>query len=219
MDTLKKHLSRWSILTLQPLFFAALAFIAVLATNGCTSTDSVEPLEETPGDEELYFWGGMYGDEKIYLNLDRSRRLYRLENTADADGISSELKSLLPGLSTRVMQIGKYAYLLASKENTAVSFPDSEKVKFQVPVYISKKTGFTYFFDGGIILKPKTEAKIDEILKLETELNLAQILSSGTGFFYVEDGNKVLTIANRIYESGLVEFSYPNYIPPAVRLL
>ena len=27
----------------------------------------------------------------------------------------------------------------------------------------------------------------------------------------------MLTVANRIYETGLVEFSYPNYIPPVVK--
>ncbi len=195
-------------------FFAALAFMTVLATNGCTSVEAVAPLEDAQGDEELYFWGGMKGDEKIYLNLDSFRHLYRLENAADADEIIGELKSRSPKLQIQVMPLGLSYFLLASRSNTSVIFPESKKIKFQIPVYTTKRTGFTYFFDGRIMLKPREGVTIEEILDQKSGIKLLDKLSSGIHFLAVEEGEKVLTIANQIYESGLVEACLPNYRAP-----
>jgi hypothetical protein len=195
--------------------FSINLLIAVgLITIGCSSNNLITPLEENSGEEDLYFWGGMNGDEKIYLNLDPFRRLYRLESADEADEIIKELKSQSPELNIQVMPIGENFFLLISKDDISVNFPDSEKIKYQIPVYASKKTGFTYFFDGVIILRPKEGANISEILNREAGIKLKKQLLSGTIFCSVEDGDKVLAVANRIYENGLVEFSYPNYIPP-----
>ena len=191
-----------------------LLIVVGLVTIGCTSNNLITPLEENEGVEDLYFWGGMNGDEKVYLNLDPLRRLYRLESAEEADEMIEEFKIQSPKLNIQVMLMGENSFLLVSKDDASVNFPDSEKIKYQIPVYVSQKTGFTYFFDGIIILRPKEGAGINEILNSETSIKLEKRLLSGTIFCSVENGDKILTVANRIYEEGLVEFSYPNYIPP-----
>ena len=67
------------------------------------------------------------------------------------------------------------------------------------------------------MLKPKKSISIDEILKREPDTKLVKALLGGTYFLSVEDGDKVLTIANRIYESGLVEACHPGYLAPIVK--
>ncbi len=196
--------------------FICLSFIIGLIILGCGSKDVVPPMEETFGEGDLYLWGGMSGGEKIYLNLDPHRRLYRLENAGDAGEISNEMKSRSPKISIQVKPMGENSFLLITRDDASVDFPDSEKIKFQAPVYTSKKTGFTYFFDGIIILRPKEGTTIEEILEREPETTLVKSLLGGTHFLAVENGDKVLNIANRIYESGLAGFSHPNYLLPVV---
>ena len=159
----------------------------------------------------------MHGDKKVYLNLDSLKRLYRLENTDNTEEIINELKSRSPKLKIQVMPIGRNYFLLASRSDTSVIFPESKKIKFQIPVYITKRTGFTYFFDGRIMLKPRKGVTIEEILNQKSGIKLLDKLSSGIHFLAVEEGEKVLTIANQIYESGLVEACLPNYLAPIVQ--
>lgn len=202
-------------------FFAKLTILIGFLAVGCTSREVVDPMEKTSeeGEAEFYFWGGMNGDEKIYLNLDPLRRLYRLENAGDAEDVISNMKSRSEEFDIQVMLIGEYSYLLVSKATASASFPNpvSEKIKFQVPVYTTKRTGFTYLFDGIIMLKPKEGTSIEEILKREPETKLVKSLVGGIHFLSVEDGEKILTIANRIYESGLVQACHPSYLAPIVK--
>jgi len=197
--------------------FSINLLIAVgLITIACSSNEVVTPSEDDFGNEDLYLYAGMDGDEKIPLNLDTYRRLYRLENPDDANMITNEMKTLASGLNISTMPMSGKTFLLVRRNDTSISFPNPEKVKLQVPVYTTKRTGFTYFFDGIVMLRLKEGVSIEEILKREPETTLVKSLLGGTYFLFVEDGDKVLSIANRIYESGLVKACHPSYLAPTI---
>jgi len=94
--------------------------------------------------QDYYFWAGMKGDEKIDLNLDPLRMLYRLENLNEAPQIINKIKTEQPKLSPELMKMSSATFLLIRRNNTSTDFPKISGIKFQIPVYTTKRTAFAY---------------------------------------------------------------------------
>lgn len=75
-----------------------------------------------------------------------------------------------------------------------------------------------FYLTGEILLQPKPDVPVGEILNI---INNRAKIKSGTKYntFVLEtdDWKKLLEYANRIYESGLVQYCHPNFIAPVER--
>jgi len=80
-----------------------------------------------------------------------------------------------------------------------------------IPAYILSSS---YFFPTGeILIKPKDNIPIDEILKLTNyEVNIKEKQKYNRYILEPYDWNKLFEFSNLFYESGLVEYSHPNFI-------
>lgn len=174
---------------------------------GCISNEVAKSTE----DEDPYFWGGMKGDQKVFLKADPLRKLYKIDDIDKVEDIIDEMKIQSPDVRVSEIMLGPRSFILAEKIDKSKNFPKVRNAKFQIPIYIGKETGFEYLFDGIILLRPKKGVSIETILSRKSGIEFLSKLSSDTHFFYIENGEDLLTIANLLYEDGLVEWCHPNY--------
>ncbi len=82
-----------------------------------------------------------------------------------------------------------------------------------MPVY--RSGDFPIFPTGEILLQPKNNASVEDILKLvNNKIFVKNRTKYNTYVLETEDWDKLLEYSNLIYESGLVEYCHPNFIAP-----
>ncbi len=80
---------------------------------------------------------------------------------------------------------------------------------FTVPVFKAKNGPI--YFTGEIVLQPKADSTLSQILKLAKN-RISMVKSSyGTYTFKVGKAEDLFKIANQIYESGLADCSHPDF--------
>lgn len=159
------------------------------------------------------------GKTKVYLREDSHKiMLYTQSGT-----FTNLSKFPITGVTSMDTVVNKNIVRLETKNGDVGALIRSLKKDSSV-LHVWKATyGNTvpYIPTGEILVKPAVNITIKEILDKLQLLERVEILPYdnlhfGTEYLRVKEDSELYNIANYIYESGLVEFSHPNFFIPVV---
>ena len=158
--------------------------------------------------QELYYWSN---GEKIKLVEDRSSMVvYEKENQKLIPGSSVKIKEI-KNFSNKVL--GNYNIVKYSDTTTLISNAFAESsIKSKKYGLISEK-GDTIYLSHVILMKFKPGYEYNDIQTILTQYNAGYISTDYNIIkFYVESIDNVINAANKIYESGKVEWCHPDFL-------
>jgi hypothetical protein len=121
--------------------------------------------------------------------------------------------------SENVTQVGDLKgklKLVSTSNSTLDKVKKIDGVIKAMPTYELGETPF--YLTGEILLQPKQGKNIDEILKsINNRATLIKQTPYNTFVLATDDWDKLFDYANKIYESGMVEYCHPNFIAPRER--
>ncbi len=158
--------------------------------------------------QEAYFWTGK---QKLILTADPSQTLLKVKSGKDTRTLLEEVGKLRGVDNASEISIGGQPFILLKQATANIASLNISDIEFQLPVYYGN--GVPYYLNGDIIFRPKNGVTIDQIRRL-TENGISQQgnTSQRTYFFKATKGANVLDIANKIHESGLVEWCHPDFM-------
>ncbi|MBZ4187644.1 S8 family serine peptidase [Niabella beijingensis] len=195
-----------------------LMIISCSKRNGYVETDlqttARAAIDVNPG---LFYYSAK---EKKYLTEDSSVIVLKTP-LSEEENAYNELQSDLAALAVERMtktDVGTIEIQLKGNNIGDVINKIKSNLK-EVNVWHSLKLGSLNLIPTGeILLKPKKGNSISEILSKVNYSNGASIKEDvnkyGTAILDVKDRQNLFPIANAIYESGLVEWSHPNFWVP-----
>lgn len=156
-----------------------------------------------------YYWSG---GKKLYLKESTTKYIVEsLYNDVLAmDKLSrSENVTLVGNLKGKLKLVNTSNYTLDKIKKI-------DGVTKAMPTYELGETPF--YLTGEILLQPKQGRNIDEILKsINNRATLIKQTPYNTFVLATDDWDKLFDYANKIYESGMVEYCHPNFIAPRER--
>lgn len=153
-----------------------------------------------------YYWSG---GKKLYLK--ESTTKYIIESSYNdvlaMDKLSrNENVTLVGNLKGKLKLVNTSNYTLDKIKKI-------DGVTKAMPTYELGETPF--YLTGEILLQPKQGRNIDEILKsINNRATLIKQTPYNTFVLATDDWDKLFDYANKIYESGMVEYCHPNFITP-----
>ncbi|MDP3916077.1 MAG: S8 family serine peptidase [Bacteroidota bacterium] len=156
-----------------------------------------------------YYWSA---GKKHYLKQQTNAFVVKLQKEFDfenSQNIKSErnLKELTRMKSDLGIAISNDILVNAKKVKEYKEFSNA------MPVY--QLGDLPLFLTGEILMQPKNNASIEDILKLaNNKVSLKNRTKYNTYVLETADWDKLLDYSNLIYESGLVEYCHPNFIAP-----
>jgi hypothetical protein len=162
-----------------------------------------------PNSNEEYYW---YFNEKISLNIDKSRSLIIYENEKSLQEIEKYANQ-----NTSTISLEKTPYK-AIKVHFKSSTNDKKWLEDIALKYSDIFITDSFEYEGEhnymlneIIVKPK--GSINEVIKVfGNKIKIIKNSEYNTFLLGVYPKNNVLSLSNDIYESGLVEWSQPNFL-------
>jgi subtilisin family serine protease len=154
-----------------------------------------------------YYWSDQ---KKHYLNDDPNKFVVKPKSGIAYDEISKII-------STQKEIIGinelNSAILISTRNLDKMALKRQNLFEGIIP---AKKLGETLLlFTGEILLQPKVGVAIEKIISLVNDDISVRIKSKyNTYVMDVNNWDSIFVYANQIYESGLVEYSHPNFIAP-----
>jgi serine protease len=157
------------------------------------------------GQQTSYYWSG---GKKHSLKETPGKYMVKLSEDINENVLKRELAknrklTYLSKIKNRLrLVVGEYTFDELKKQSSITNV---------MPVY---KLGDTPFYlTGEILVQPKSGISITEILALlNNNATIKQQTKYNTFVLETENWNELLKYANKIYESGLVEYSQPNFI-------
>ncbi|SKC53940.1 S8 family serine peptidase [Ohtaekwangia koreensis] len=159
--------------------------------------------------QQAYFWTGK---QKLILTADSTQTLLKIKKGGKEARTLMEEAARLKGVdNASELSIGGQPFILLKQAKGNKASLNVSDVEFQLPVFYGN--GVPYYLNGDIIFRPKNGVAVDRIKRL-AENGISQEGSTGQGtyFFKVVKGENVLDIANKIHESGLVEWCHPDFL-------
>jgi len=160
--------------------------------------------------EGYYYWSG---GKKISLTIDKTSLLVKVKPGTDLPVLTSKIQNA--GLSYFPSRVTKEEIIIKSDKdpldiNKVVSqFPEIENAAFGL---LFQTDRIPMFINGEILIELKSGIPIDSVINFigregksyeEEKYNSYKIV--------LKDWDEVIGIANLIYESGLVNYSHPNF--------
>jgi hypothetical protein len=187
-------------------------FVTLIGT-GCVKEENKIPDQEPV--VVAYYYGF---DEKIPLTTKKNTLLVKFTDDFNQENTEQSLKDIFPGIKI-IWRKSNVAEIVASSENQKNFL--AWTLKLRDDVYTCQP--FYTLLDGcecgvtdEILIKFLPE--VDEEKRTEL-LNTNSVVIIKTTKIYqklrIPKGADALSIANQIYESGLVKFCYPNFIVTA----
>lgn len=147
------------------------------------------------------------------MSVDKNSMLVKTKPGTDLRALTSRIQKA--DLSFSVNKTVKGEIIIKSKTNPL----DIDSIKVEIPEIESAAYGLNFegeetpiFINGEILLQPKPGVTIDRILHLiEGEYNSFVKRRYNTFKVLIRDWNKVISLANLIYESDLVIYCHPNF--------
>ncbi|MFD1001664.1 S8 family serine peptidase [Ohtaekwangia kribbensis] len=159
--------------------------------------------------QQAYFWTG---NQKLILTPDPSQTLVKIKKGGkEVSALLQEARQSTNVDNASEMSIGGQSFILLKQTKASKSSLNAADVEFQLPVYYGN--GVPYYLNGDIIFRPKNGVTIEQIRRLvENGISQEGSTAQRTYFFKVTKGENVLDIANKIHESGLVEWCHPDFM-------
>ena len=162
--------------------------------------------------QNTYYWSG---GQKIMLVPDSSQVLVSLTENADVSRNQHRIRQLGNNTS-RIIRIGRNTNLLLEKvSNYSVLekslYSNLSDREFHIPVF--RSNGTPVYFTNKILLQPKLGTSVDRLLRLaNNRAALREVTKYGMVILQVSRPENLFTLANLIYESGLVEWCHPDFL-------
>lgn len=168
--------------------------------------------------QELYYWSD---SKKHFLEEDKRAIILTVKDVEDIDALINDFQRGISVKSMNVARSGKIAYF-----RTADDISDLEKFQNENPLIKSIAFGLKYendeypmFPTGELLLQPKSNVDISEIVQLITDkYENYEPNKYGNYKISINSWSETLPLANRIYESGLVNYCHPNFKAPIEKM-
>jgi len=184
-------------------------FIFLATLFGCQKTIFNENIDHTQTDEQLikagsYFWSN---NQKVPLSPDSSIYLVQLATNTSISKVAKAGGKKIAVLSTSRILIGKTDL----EADNVISKAEKSEIIGKIPSFKVQNTPFKP--NGKIVFKPKSAAELSKIKKLIGDrVHISDTVNYDVYTAEVSNIENILTTANKLYESGLVEFSHPDFI-------
>jgi Subtilisin-like serine proteases len=191
-----------------------LLFLLLATLIGCQKTIFNETLDNAKQDEQLikagsYFWSN---GQKIALSPDSSVYLLELAPSANISKVAKAGGKKVSVLSTSRLLISKTGL----DADNIISKVEKSEIIAKIPSFKVQETPFKP--NGKIVFKPKSDAELPKIKQLiGDQVNISDTVNYEVYTAEVSDIENILTVANKLYESGLVEFSHPDFIAQLIK--
>lgn len=167
--------------------------------------------------QQNYYWSGK---KKHYLSVDSTNILLQLKETPDKESFSKATAKLSAVNTSQRLRDSNLLLLSlnkSSKKRILEQFKkDSAHIELLAYSFRFESTLLTP--TGTILLKPKEGVSIGSILSLAGKnVRVVNQNKYQTFTLKVKDIIHLLSVANRIYESGLVEWCHPDFIAEIVK--
>ena len=172
---------------------------------------SIEALSQ----DQVYYWSS---GKQNFLEIDKTSLLAIPDKETDSTKLMSNIKS-----ASNNLQISESAsrkgLLIQSKEDIDLgSIKKNHKVKFLSYGFKTNKEDPPMFLNGEILLQPKANYDIEDVLNLIDGRYVSfKTRKYGIYKIAIADQDNTYTLANQIYESGMVNYCHPNFIAPIRR--
>jgi len=161
-----------------------------------------------------YYWSS---NKKHYLTIDSSTLVIKTAASTDKIKAASILKSA-PGTSfpenhfDSVRLVVKYSKKTHLNDVSALLAKSKIQVDEVMYTYISDSKPIIP--DGVILCKPKDGVKISDVIAFIGKQEIEKLFTDKYGITHITPVHfkKVFAIANKLYESGMVEFSHPDFL-------
>ncbi len=152
-----------------------------------------------------YYWSG---GRKIYLDIDYTKMIVGFDSEPESTKMSSATTS--KGRS----YTGKTTALIDVRDESVREKITADKsVKYKT--YARKYTGYEdapFYMTGDIVMQPKGSVSPEEILaKYDVDVEAVNKTDIGV-IIRLKDWDKLLSTANTIYESGMVDWCHPDFV-------
>lgn len=166
--------------------------------------------------QKPYYWANK---QKVYPTADSSQMIAKLKDTAAIGRVSLRMRGRPDLVDVKEILVGTDKFLSFRKVKLdsfrETDFPDFE---FQLPVFQLNRS--TLYFNAELLLQPREGISVDSIQKVFSgRAKLVRKNPYGTFVFRATDANAIFTVANRIYESGLVDWCHPDFATETVKTL
>lgn len=191
-----------------------LLFLLLATLIGCQKTIFNETLDHAKQDEQLikagsYFWSN---GQKIALSPDSNVYLLQLAPSANISKVAKAGGKKVSVLSTSRILISKTEL----DADNVISKVEKSDIIAKIPSFKVQETPFKP--NGKIVFKPKSDAELPKIKQLiGDQVNISDTVNYDVYTAEVSDIENILTVANKLYESGLVEFSHPDFIAQLIK--
>lgn len=168
--------------------------------------------------QQLYYWSGGTKNE---LKIDSLNVIVKLRESIGIERFMTESKKIEKIKKIEHLKNNKLLLLSLDSKADSSFLQNLKNVSGSVEktMFAHKFEGkIPFFLTGEILLQPKNNVSINEIIKyIENRAEVVKTTKYNTFKLEVKNWNKLFSIANKIYESGLVEYCHPNFITEIVR--
>jgi subtilisin family serine protease len=150
-----------------------------------------------------YYWSG---GRKIYIDVDPTEMIVGFETKQEAEVFTADISAENP-FADRPMALVK---IKDEKVKDKISADKSKKKKAKKYKYSGYDAPF--LMTGDIVMKPTKDVSAEEILdKFAVDAESVSHTDIGV-IVHLKDWSQILSTANAIYESGMVDWCHPDFI-------
>jgi hypothetical protein len=161
--------------------------------------------------QQFYYSAG----KKNYINVDSTVIVAKVKIGTDMNKLQMALPSTFD--CKRVHQF-KNKELVALKFKNPIRSEEITNPEFERFMYGYKMGDNPFYLTGEILLQPKENVDISQIIKLcQNKIYVITATKYNTYKMGVNDWAEIIKLANKIYESSVVEYCHPNFIAEIVK--
>ncbi|GGH22387.1 hypothetical protein FAZ19_14090 [Sphingobacterium alkalisoli] len=215
---MKNNQSFWIHAVLLFLFFVLIVGCNKQSSLGVNDEELKLELTESAynANEHLYYWSS---NRKFLLSIDSS--VVIVEPLNDSASFMRDVQLKRKDLGISATRLGNTGFLKLSAVKAILPFLQENKKAINIrAIHVSYRFNGTLEMvpTGEIVLKLKSGESIQKLLdQYKGQVTLAKTGRRSKFTLRTTNLSDVLSIANRIYESGIAEWCHPDFIVPITR--
>jgi hypothetical protein len=161
--------------------------------------------------QDSYYWSS---NQKHSLQEDRNHVSISV-SSANVDVVKSKIQAAYSVRNINLLRSASGLLIVFSQNAPSLESLIRSNPEIEAAAYGQRLVGEgpPVFLTGEILLQPKEGMEIHEILRLISGEYLSyEATKYDTYTIRIKDWQKVISLANKIYESDLVRYSHPNFI-------